>query len=849
MRPPSGLNDMWSREEVSAAGGNTVKAMSELRGAARCLAALSTAVALAAGAAEGGSPGDDAFQAATNLFAAGRWAEAAEAYAGFAAKFQGDPRVAEAELRSAESLFRAARLEESLTAFESCAGDPRARFRVANVRYLLGRHEEAAAGFRELLGRRDLPNSLDGPARYFLARSLLALGRPDEAQAALESASKTHSPAAAYARLALGDLDAAAFFASRDQKLFDSALGAYRAALERAEKGRLVPEALFRIGELFRRAGRAKEAGESYRRAAEGYPSSPVAPYARLGLALTALAEGALDLAAREAARSRELAPEPELAAEAACAEGAALLSSGRYAEAARALESLLDRTGFPMRDKALQSLALAALGSGRYDLAAAAAERLAGLALPDARAAEARYLAGEAALGRSRPAEALEHFVAAAAAAEGETAALAEYRRAWALWELARAREAAMAFDEFAAKRPAHGLARFARASAGRAYLAAGDASAAADRFRGAAAAFRGEKEEPELLWGAAVAEYMRGNFDAMASLAREILQRHGSSARAADAAYWLAWSRLERKDLKEASDLFRDAAARATASSRPALGASALLEAASALERAGERKLALSVARELVTGALAHLAPVEAALWVAQALRESGDGPAARAVLDMALERSTDERPRLLYALAELARESGETERALGFYESVLSQVAQAEPSQKTSLGGAPDAGLLAAARLGKARCLAAKGRRVEAEVILENLAGSCAGWAKAAAHVELGKMHLEDAGRAEAERRAALAAKARDDFMMVALLFEPEGAGEGARLCASALVGAARSYALLGRYAPARDRLEQVLADPVLSSLPEAREARVLLQQIGIKAAEESRVGGAK
>ncbi|MHC4200328.1 MAG: tetratricopeptide repeat protein, partial [Planctomycetota bacterium] len=289
----------------------------------------------AARAAAAPSTADDAWRAAGNLFARGRYPEASEGYAAFADEFAKDARAPEARFRSGEALFRAGLLEESLKRFRALRDDARAALREANVLYLTKRPEKAVAKLREMLAREGLPASLEGPARYFLARSLLSLGRPDEARKAVEKAPKAPKPARACLKLALGDVEAAAYLAGKkkgagDAGRLEAALAAYRDALEKdAGGGRLAPEILFGIGELLRRSGRAKEAIEHYRRVAEEHASSPVAPYARLGLSWAALGRGDFDGAAREAKRSGQKAREGgPLAAEARYAEGTAHLAA-----------------------------------------------------------------------------------------------------------------------------------------------------------------------------------------------------------------------------------------------------------------------------------------------------------------------------------------------------------------------------------------------------------------------------------------------------------------------------------------------------------------------------------------
>jgi len=127
----------------------------------------------------------------------------------------------------------------------------------------------------------------------------------------------------------------------------------------------------------------------------------------------------------------------------------------------------------------------------------------------------------------------------------------------------------------------------------------------------------------------------------------------------------------------------------------------------------------------------------------------------------------------------------------------------------------------------------------------VILQNVIDRTAGWPRAAAYVELGKLRLEEASALEKDERTALAERAARDFMQVVVLYVSDKPGEGARLSAQALLGAARAYALLGRYVTARDRLEQLLATPLFRTglddkeTPEAVEARKLLEDVGLRA----------
>jgi TolA-binding protein len=810
---------------------------------------VSLALAAASSAGEPPSPADDAYQAAANLFAGGRYVEAAGAYSAFPKAHSADARAAEARFMAAESLFRAGKRAKSIEAFAALRADPRAALREANALYLLGRPADALARLRELVSQKGLPAALAGPARYFLARSLVALGKLDEARKALKAAPKPPpAPERPYLAAALGDVEAAAFLAPKgkgggDPKRLASALAAYRDAL--GAGGDLVPDVLFKMGELLRRAGKPAEAVPCYRRAADEFASSPVAPHARLGLAWSALGAGDAGAAAREAARLRAEARDGALAAEARFAEGTALLAAARYSDAASALEPLIKAMDNPKdvpvpRDRVLRRAAWAAVAAGRKDLAARAASGLLALKLPSGRAAEAHLLAAEADLASGRPAEAVAHLDAAKGGG-ARLDALVSYRRAVALDMKGDAGVAAAAFVSFRKSYPKHPLAPWAAALAGRAYLAGGRPGDAAKCLKLAREHFGGGPEEPEILWGSTVAEYRLGSFVSMAGFARRIVEGHPASPRAADAAYWLGWWHLERGEHARSAERFRDAAGLAVKVGRKKLAAVATLEAASAAEKSGDRGGAFRTASELVTGPLAAHAPAEAVLWVAEALRDEGKTEEARRLLDRSLARVGDgaERARLLYALGELARVKGRMAPALAFFEKAI------------SAGPPPD--LRAAALLGKARCLVATGRRREVEVILQNVIDRTAGWPRATAYVELGKLRLEEAAALEGRDRAALAERAARDFMLVAVLYVPEARGEGSRLSAQALLGAARAYALLARHVAARDRLEELLARPLLrvgadgKETPEAVEARKLLEEVGLKASG-MRSGGA-
>jgi TolA-binding protein len=801
------------------------------------------ALAGASPAGEPPSPADDAFQAAANLFAAGRHAEASEAYAAFPKAHPEDARAYEARFMAAESLFRAGKTPESLKAFVALRADPRAAFREANALYLLGRPTDAAPRLRELVARKDIPSELAGPAWYFLARSLVAMGRIDEARKALHAAPKPqHAPALAYLAAARGDVEAAAFLASEDagrgdSEALEAALAAYREASSSGSA--LVSEALFKMGELLRRAGRPAEAVPCYRRVADEFASNPVAPHARLGLAWSALAAGDHGTAVREAARVRKDVDDPPLAAEARFVEGTALLATGKYADAARVLEPLVAARDSALPEgRVLRRTAWAAVAAGRKDLAARAAKGLLALGGPPEREAEARLLAAEAELAAGRPAEAIAHLDALAALAWKKSdgvalGALASYRRAVALDMKGDFHAAAGAYATFRDSYPRHTLAPWASALAGRAHLSGGRPADAAKCFKAARAHFQGTPEESEILWGSTVAEFRLGSFVSMAGYARRIIAGHANSSRAADAAYWLGWWHLERGEHARSAERFRDAAGLAGKAGRKKLVALAKLEEASALEKSGDFEGAFRTAKALVTGPLAAHAPAEAVLWVSEALRSSGDTEEARRILDGSLERFGDdaERARLLYALGELARVKGKADRALELFEKAIAVE--------------PPPGLRAAALLGKARCLVGKRSRREIEVILRNVIARTAGWPRAAAYVELGELCLGEAETLASRQRAALAERAARDFMLVVILYAPDASGEGARLVARALLGAARAHALLGRYVKARDNLEKLLAEPLYRAgpdgkeTPEAIEARKLLEEVGLKA----------
>jgi TolA-binding protein len=776
---------------------------------------------------------DELYAAAQNLLAAGKYLDAAEAYLNFVNTYPKESRADEASFRGGESYFRAGSVspaydrrtkyyERAVEIFTPLKNDARAHFRIGNILYLLGRPEEAAKWLKTLVGRRRLSPSLAGAGEYFLARSLLALGRKEEARKTLARATKrVTGVSSAYVLLALGDLEASEYRAQRAKERFDAALAAYRSALERTTKGRLAPETLFRIGELLRWAGEHADALKHYTRAVDQYPASPVKPYALLGAAYAALGVKKAEEARAHAVAARTGNGDRWLVDEARYVEGTSLVSLRKFAEAADALAPFLEAAPGDLRSRALHRLAWSAVAGERHDLARKAVTELLNVDLPDALRAEVSYLAAEVALISGNASNAIALYKKAVSGS-GPTATLARYRLASALWSSGDARAAAAAFDSFVEKHANHALAPNARALAARSYLAAGEGELAAARFEAARDDKRNTQQSHELLWGASLAAYMRGNFEKMADLDRQILRNHGTSDRAADAAYWLAWTHLEKSDWSRAASLFKDAAGRAK--QRLDLAASALIESAAALERAGDRAGALATTLELLgRKELAERTPPEVALWAAQALDEQGRKDEAQKILDATLQRAGKgrARARVLYALGQIALQSGDTKTALSRFDAALRSK--------------PTAELATACRIGRGKCLAAAGKLSQAEVIFENVASQSAGWGHAAAYVELGQLRLTWAGRNKGERRTALASKAAEDFMLVALLYEPEGPGEGARLCARALLGAAQAYLFLDKHTPALDRVEQLLAHPLYGSLAEAKEARKLLQQI--------------
>lgn len=806
------------------------------------------------------SPADDAYLAAGNLLASGRYSDAAEAYDRFANDFPEHPRAEAALFRASEALFRAGRLMDALSGFKRLKTDPRARFRESCILYLSGRAEEAARELEALLKSGDLPAGLEGPSLYFLGRAALALagkGRADlarrggrasrvlieRARERLERAAKDPK-VAPYALLALGDMEAA-----KGPESFAKAVGFYRRCLEKAERGRLVPECLFRIGELERLSGRSEEALASYRRLIQGFPRSLVAPYAHVGAAWAAFSKGretgdmkpAIELASAAAG----LAPESGLEGEARYVEGTAHLASGDFAAAAERLSGLLGRRGPWPEAPATRRLAWAAvaagkpafssaeLKAGKTETAGAAAEAVAQLG-GDLRA-EANLLRGELALRGGDTARALRLYEAAEKTGPPEIAASAAFRRGQTLLARGEPDRAAKAFDGFLERwgsgERKHGLAEAALLQAARAHLVAGSAEAACVRFKKALELYgRG----PELLWGAALAEYMRGDYRAMARYDGEILQKHPRSELAPGAAYWAAWAELAEGRLEEAAKLFRKAASLARPSKRspgnPEVLAGALLELASILDRTAKTDEALKVALELVRGPAAAFAPAEAVVWAAERLIERGKQKVASEVLRGAAGRAKTPRDklRLKYALAESLRSGGKLDEAL----EMLEEVASSE--------GATGA-FVQAARLGKARVLLARKRPEEAEVLLEDIAADSVGWSRAAAYLELGSLRLRAASASEGGRRKELASRAVGDLMRIVLLYEPEGPGEGARLCAGARLGAADAYAFLGRYGAAREQLEYILTHPLFNSLPEAGDARRKLQDLGLRGLE--------
>ncbi len=389
-----------------------------------------------------------AFQVGSTLFAAGRPAEAAEAFAAFERDHPRSPRAAEARLAQAEALFKA------------------------------GRRDEAEPILRPLID--EAPRNLAAQAAYALGVDLLERGQAVEAQKLIEGALTRFDGAPTVPALLFRAGEAAMRLGQ-----VDDARTRFARLAEKYPDDPWADDALLIAANLALKARDLKAARGLAERFAAKYPDHDDLPTARLIEARADLDSGkaAPSIAKLEAIMALPAAPpataqaaryylglayradgQPEKAeavlgalagAPAAPATAAALFlvgqghfEAGRFGEAADSLKRFLDEN--PKDENAPNALALLALAHGELgqgEAASAALERLVADYPGHPIVATTQIRRAESLFDRQKWADAEPLFRAAVATAGLELAARARSGLAWTLLRSGRPAEAAAEF------------------------------------------------------------------------------------------------------------------------------------------------------------------------------------------------------------------------------------------------------------------------------------------------------------------------------------------------------------------------------------------------------------------
>ncbi len=769
------------------------------------VALLCASTASAAFGASGAD--DDSFELARGFHAAGFMEAAARSYADFIESNPKDARIPEARFGLGECRFRQGHYKKASAEFSAIksrgfARSDELKLRLGQCRHFEGRHDEAAKLLQGALGGK-LPKDLAEGARYFLARSLVELGRGDEAAKILGSGST-----GAAGKVAL--LESLA-----DGGEYDRALKVARGLLGGALAPELAAEVRFREAEALRALGRSKEAASSYSKLLGAGPTAELAAAARLGLGWTHLGGGRAAEAMKLARAVRAKPPAPELSDEARFLEAVALGATGAHGEAAALLGRLAvdspKRFGLRAERARMWELHLA----GRAEETRRAAHAFLKREGTSAGALhQARYLAAESELSLGATAKALELF-RAVADGEGDEGirTAARFGEAATLSAMGKHDEAAKKFDGFAGANRQHPLAAAALVGAGREYLAMKLYAESEGIFFQAIAATKDESLKAAALWGLALAAAGEGDKPQLAARRfEEFLKKHPKDERASEAMLWLGWHRFSSGEVA-ASIATYDALLK----ERPGTAAAgeARYRLALACHAAGRTDRAAALFDELRKSSPARLGG-EVHLWLADQGRARGDLKTAAEVLESfaGFTRDPDLRSRALYFLGEVKLEAGDSKGAAVVIDRLMREF--------------PKSPYLDAARLMKGTALRLAGDLDGAEVLLENVISSVEGVARAKAHYELGMLKLAR------ERREDTAGALRE-FLRVVVLYKPADEGEGAAVWAGSALKAARASLVLEDPEGARRLLKSILAEEKCRRTPAAGEAKKLLGAI--------------
>jgi TolA-binding protein len=241
------------------------------------------------------------------LFGAGDFAAALPEYAALIAKFPGSPALARANLQAGWCAWNlGSQLPEALRYFQQAlalakdqAEAVEALFKVGDTQFALGRYQDAAESYRQLIGQ--FPDS------KLVERTMFQLGQ-------------------SYQRL-------------RDA---DAAGNVFRSLIEKFPDGTLAPEAQFQIGLIEAGQNREESARAAFLEAIRRYPESEWAKRAALAIGESFYREGKCDEAASEFEKLMAAAPGTELAQRAFYHRGWCYFSKGQPEKALSEFGSFL---------------------------------------------------------------------------------------------------------------------------------------------------------------------------------------------------------------------------------------------------------------------------------------------------------------------------------------------------------------------------------------------------------------------------------------------------------------------------------------------------------------------------
>ncbi|MFM9059202.1 MAG: tetratricopeptide repeat protein [Planctomycetaceae bacterium] len=577
------------------------------------------------------------------LLAAGRPADAADAYRALLTAEPKSPRRASWLLREGAALSTAKEWQRAHDALAAAAaelrGDDRAEAVLLDATALveLGKPADAAALLAPLA--KDLPKWPRRPEALLLqVRALREAGDQRAARAVAEGLVKEfpEGPGADVAWHRLGQL-------RQDAKEHDAAIDAFAKSVALQPQGPRAPWSLLATGWCHEAQGRLDEAITAWTRLVDEHPKSSA-----LAAGLLARGDarqrrrdfaGGLADAQRVLAAAREGTSklEPAAAAEARLLEGLCLAGDKKHAQAAAAFRRLLDeQPGCAVADRALFELGLAQALDGKPADAAATFADLVKRFPKSGYAADAWLELGEARWAAADWPGAAEAYTkaleatGAAGAAGGPVAAagpVAEQARHKLGWTFVRRGDHAAAAREFAAQVaacPGGPLVADGRALLGESLLLCGKVDEAAQALD-AALADAARLSSPELRGVTAVraaeAAARRGQWQRSLEIAETFLAAAPDSPQAPQARYAAAWARQNLGKLDEALAGYRGLADAA----RTETAARARLMEGEVLFEKGDHKEAIKAFFKVAYGFGEAQAPRPFHPWQAQATYEA--------------------------------------------------------------------------------------------------------------------------------------------------------------------------------------------------------------------------------